>query len=324
MKTWRALRYWLVVAAISAAQSGCRPDADSDSNADPAPETTASALTIVLGAEQRAKLGVSTTSLEQATFEQRVEGIGVVLEVQPIVQIMADLTSAEAAVTQSRAAAARAAALFEADAAVSREVLEMAQRQAASDEASVAVARAEAVVAFGAAAPWLDPARRQQILRQLTDGASAVVRTSFPGGLPEALPVNMTLRPVGDALRRDAWTASRFWLGPADPAVPGPVMLAYVEAAQGLVAGGRVAASIATGSREDGIVIPGSAVVFAGGTAWCYLADGDSFARTAVDLARPLRDGYFQSTGFVAGGEVVTAGAGLLLALETGGGEGED
>jgi hypothetical protein len=73
-------------------------------------------------------------------------------------------------------------------------------------------------------------------------------------------------------------------------------------------------------ARDQGVVVPVSAVVFAGGAAWCFLADGnDLFRRAAVDLGRPIGEGYFQSSEFEAEDTVVIAGAGLLLAREMSG-----
>ena len=67
--------------------------------------------------------------------------------------------------------------------------------------------------------------------------------------------------------------------------------------------------------------VPASAVVLAGGEAWCYVAEADDvLARRRVDLGRPLPQGYFQPSGFMPGEHVVVAGAGLLLAREIGGG----
>jgi len=330
VSTGCTVRGALIAAACALLLAGCdsrsrsMPDA-ADAGEAGAGEAEAGSLGVSLDVEQQARLGVSIARLEAAEFEQRVEGAGTVLEVQPIVEAMASLITAEAAVEQSSAARERAASLFGADAAVSREVLESAVRQAASDQAALDVARARAAVAFGIAAPWLDASRRADILGSLTDGRSAVVRTGFPGGLPAGLPAGISFRRIGASATEATWQAADVWDGPADPAVPGPALMAYVESAAGLVPGTRVTGFFGTGARQSGVVVPTSAVVFAGGAAWCYLADGEGvFLRAAVDLGRPLGGGYFQPTGFDAGDAVVVAGAGLLLAREMSGAEEED
>jgi hypothetical protein len=133
------------------------------------------------------------------------------------------------------------------------------------------------------------------------------------------------LRPVGQRSERDVWRSGDIWLGPADPSVPGPALYAYVDPAADLVSGARLIASFVDGAPQSGVTVPASAVVFSGGSAWCYVAaDDGGFARAAVDLSHPVDDGYFQASGFEAGREVVTAGAGLLLATEVGGADEED
>ena len=111
------------------------------------------------------------------------------------------------------------------------------------------------------------------------------------------------------------------WPGPADPNVPGPTVLALLPVPNGLSAGERLIASVAAGSESDGVAVPRSAVVLAGGEAWSYVQTGDDeLARRRVDMGRPLPQGYFQAAGFEPRERVVVAGAGLLLAREIGGG----
>ena len=98
-------------------------------------------------------------------------------------------------------------------------------------------------------------------------------------------------------------------------------MLALLAAPAGLSYGERLIASVPTGASLAGSAVPASAVVLAGGEAWCYVQEsGEALARRRVDLGRPLPEGYFQESGFKAGERVVVAGAGLLLAREIGGG----
>jgi hypothetical protein len=281
---------------------------------------------VVLDAEEQEKLGVSVAPLRAASYEDRVEGPGVVIDAQSVVQLMTDLATAEAAVRASSSALERARGLFNAGTAVSREALEAAQRQAAADNAQLELAKTKAAVAFGSRAPWLDAKRRGRILAALTDGTAIVVKASFPAGLPDGVPDALGLRRVGAMGAGDSWRATDVWLGPSDPNVPGPVLLAYLGRAQGLVYGERLIASVATGEKVQGAVVPESAVVIAGGEAWCYAArEGDLFVRQGVELDRPTAGGYFQTDdGLEPGQAVVVAGAGLLLARETGGGEQED
>jgi len=283
----------------------------------------------MLDADEQAKLGVMTGVLDAAQYQDRIEGPGTVLDVQPIAQVMADLETAEASVTASAAALKRAEGLYKAGKAISEEALEAARRQAIANEASLALAKTKARVAFGPDAPWLESSRRSAILKKLTDGSGAIVKATFPSGIGESETSGLTIRKLGGSLTAPAWQAASIWTGPADPAVPGPTLLAYIESAKGLTPGDHVTASLPTGKESGGVIVPASAVVIAGGAAWCYAVEnGDHFMRELVDLDHPAGDGYFQASGkssaLNAGTTIVVQGAGLLLARETGGGEEED
>jgi hypothetical protein len=91
-----------------------------------------------------------------------------------------------------------------------------------------------------------------------------------------------------------------------------------------LSTGERLAVRVASGAPLSGTVVPTSAIVLSGGEAWCYVRGDDGFTRRRVDLSRPVAQGYFQQQAFTVGEPVVVAGAGLLLARETGGGAEED
>jgi hypothetical protein len=236
---------------------------------------------------------------------------------------MADLGKAEADARTSEAALKRARELFKIDTAISAETLEAAERQAAGDDAQLRVARARARLSFGAA-PWLGATRREALLAGLSTGSVLVVSASFPAGLPDGQPAALALRRAG-APQGETWNSAELWVGPADPSVPGPTLLALLAEARGLSYGERLLASVATGEPLAGAAVPASAVVLSGGEAWCFVQTSDeAFVRRRVDLGRPLSQGYFQAQGFAAGERVVVAGAGLLLAREVGGGAEED
>jgi multidrug efflux pump subunit AcrA (membrane-fusion protein) len=217
----------------------------------------------------------------------------------------------------------RARDLYRADKTVSAETLETAERQAAADQAQLAVARAHASLQFGAA-PWLGPEHREALLASLARGEMLVVSASFPSGLPAVRPGNLALRRVGREIN-EFWITTEIWTGPSDPSVPGPTMLGLLSTPAGLSYGERLIASVATGPEVAGSVVPASAVVLSGGEGWCYVEESDDvLARRRVDLGRPLAQGYFQASGFEPGEHVVIAGAGLLLARETGGAAASD
>jgi len=325
MKFLSILRPAIVTASLLVL-GGCGMEAEPEDIDDAASAATATALEIELDAAERVRLGVVLEPLREATFEERVEGPALVVDAQPIIAALATRIAAEAAARQSQAASERAAALFGSDAAVSREVLETAQRQAAVDDAALNVARAQALVSYGSGAPWFDAARRTRLVAALSAGEGVVVRATFTGGFPQgAEPAALAFRRVGATDAEAGWRSDDIWFGPVDPAVPGRSLFAYVEPADGLVFGARLVASFGAGAQLRGVRVPAAAIVFAGGTAWCYVAaDEGRFVRIAVDLGRPVADGYFQAQGFTAGVPVVVAGASMLLAAELSGATEED
>jgi hypothetical protein len=282
-----------------------------------------SSAAVALDDDEQARLGIEVADVRAAQFQPSITGLARVVDAQTVIETMSGLAEAETNARTSQSALARSRDLFKLDTAVSAEALEAAERQAAQDEAQLRALRARAALGSGAAAPWLDAARRERVLAALADGSTLLVSASFPSGLGGGGVEGLTLRRVGSAA--DGWTASEAWLGPADPAVPGPAVLALLQAPTGLSYGERLIASVATGTPVAGTLVPSTAVVLSSGTAWCYVRNGDEeFARRRVALDRPLEDGYFQTDGYAQGDRVVVAGAGLLLARELGGGAEEE
>jgi hypothetical protein len=327
--TWKPHRHLLILSCLLALAACGKDGSEADNHEAAAATEGADAIGVALDADEQEKLGVSVAPLEAAQFQGEIEGPGIVLSVQPIAQAVADVATAEAAANASAAALKRAKGLFDAGTAISAEAVEAAERQAVTDAANLALARTKASVAFGANAPWLDAKRRAAILRKLSASSAAVVQASFPAGLGDGQDSTLTIRKVGVAPGGRSWRATDVWIGPADPAVPGPTLFGYVDNAKGLAQGDHIIAAVATSETFDGVVVPASAIVIAGGAAWCYVVENsDHFVRKEVDLGRPSGSGYFQATnqadGLKPGATIVVGGAGLLLARETGGGEEED
>ncbi len=325
----RTLRHILMIAGCVSLLAACGKGADAPADKSSTASDEAEAIGIELDADQQAKLGVTIAPLAATEYQDEITGQGAVVDVQSIAQAIADLTTAEAAATASSAALERAQGLYKADTAISREALEAAKRQAVSDQANLALARTKASIAFGPGAPWLKANRAGEIMKRLASGTAVVFHAAFPSGLDGTEPSALTIRKIGGALDGPSWTTADVWAGPADSTVPGPNLFGYVENAKGLSSGDHVTAAIAAGAKQAGVIIPNSAIVIAGGQAWCYaVMDGNRFVREPIDLGHPASGGYFEpsgaANGFKPGGKVVIAGAGLLLARETGGGEEED
>ena len=311
-------RFVPALALVAIAFGGCGGKGDKPRGESAADESKP-ALGVSLSEEERGKLGVELGDVAAATFQPTLDGPARIVDAQTVVAAMADLDKATAEARTSDVALKRARDLYRADKTVSAETLEAAERQAAGDQAQLAVARARARLEFGAA-PWLGAERREALLASLARGETLLVSASFPSGLPPSRPGNLAVRRLGTQIG-EFWITTEIWSGPSDPSVPGPTMLGLLSTPTGLSYGERLIASVATGPEVSGTVVPSSAVVLSGGEAWSYVQESDDvLARRRVDLGRPVPEGYFQAAGFMPGEHVVIAGAGLLLAREIGGG----
>jgi hypothetical protein len=267
-----------------------------------------------LTSEQVARLGVVTTPVQPARYASRAEGFGVVISHDLVAQAAADLHSAAAAAQLSGAALARAKGLAGGPGALGADAVENAQRQQAADQAAVQLARRKLTSLLGVAFPWKDGAAGE--LEKLADGAHKLLRVTFPAdsavtGTPRTLRVSSI-----DAIAGTAWSVHTVWPAPQDPSLPGHSVFAILTEAT-LAEGARVRAQAEPDSAVAGVVVPEPAVVVSDGQYWCYVRKKDDrYQRIAIDTSRPLGEGYFVADEIAAGDEVVTTGAGLLLARE--------
>jgi len=268
-----------------------------------------------LQAESLSRLGVRMAPLKAKESQPVVTGYGVVIDLEKLAQVDADLATAEAAVKTSRDALERIRKLFERKVAA-RPALDSAENQEAADAAKLALAQRRAMFVLGVHPPWKTPQERASIMARLEHGSVILVHATFPAGRVSATPSELGIaRPLRSPSSIE-WTTSTIWKAPADPAIPGRSFFALVRDTD-LSQGERVVVTARQGNPVPGVVVPASAIVVSEGSTWCYvLVEPDTFARRPVDTRMPEGDGYFVTHGLASGDRVVTAGAGLLLAHE--------
>jgi hypothetical protein len=94
-----------------------------------------------------------------------------------------------------------------------------------------------------------------------------------------------------------------FYRAPADPE---------------LSSGTNVVAYLPIGPVKEGVVIPGSAVVWWNGSAWVYIEKtDDTFQREKVSLTDQVTDGWFVAETFETDESIVVRGAQILLSQES-------
>ncbi len=274
---------------------------------------------VTLKPEEVAGLGITASAAAAVRYQAATSGFGVVLGHDVIAQAVADVATAQAVAAQSRAVLARMQRLAGTPGADSTEARENAARQAAVDAAALRLAKAKSSSVLGQNPPWAGR-EDSKLPGELAEGRAKLVRVTFPlGSVNGRAPQRLWLARLGTAGAGERWTAHGVWDAPADAGVPGRSFFALLQGIE-VGEGERLLAWAAggdSGQAESGILIPSSAVVANDGRYWYYLErQPGEFARTPMDISRPMADGYFVQGGVKRGDLIVTSAAGLLLARE--------
>jgi len=274
---------------------------------------------VTLDAKARERLGIATAQAKALDYQVEARGFGQVMSVDALAQTDADLTVAESAARASQSALERAENLYKADTGVSRQVLEQAEHQAATDAAQLSLAQRKAIATWGHDAPFKDASQRRAMMNKIASGGAALVRATLPQGSMIDAPAQMRVEKLNAGGDDKGWTASQVWSAPADPTVPGRSFYLLIENAKGLLQGDRVRVVGSASDKTKGAVVPADSVLIAEGKTWVYIEEKpDYFVRQAVDITRPTATGYFTPYGVQPGEPIVVRGAAHLLAKETG------
>ena len=273
---------------------------------------------VSLSPEQVQKMGVVAQAAKSVDYTAENQGFGVILAHEIIATAVAELATAEAAERQSHAALTRSQRLAGTPGASAAELDDAAARQSAADGAALALAkqRLSAVVGAGAA---VRPDGGNSTLRDLADGKTQLLRATFPlGALRGAAPRALRATPLDAAPGEIGWALTSVWNAPADPSLPGRSFFALLKGAEAGEGERLLVWAPGAGAAVSGVLVPAAAVIIRDSKYWCYKEKKPgALVRVEVDIGRPLAGGYFVTDGIVAGDQIVTAGAGLLLALET-------
>jgi hypothetical protein len=297
---------------------------------------------VVLTAEERQKLGITTAPAQAITFNDSSTAFGVVLSHETIAQAVADLETAAGAAHLSEIALTRAQKLATGPGALGVDTLETLQKQKSADQAALSLARRKITAVVGVRFPWQGAKGDSAVLDALASGEAKLVRATFPSGVfVGATPKTLRLAPLEEsnlgsasatrardsAAETTSLTASPVWDAPQDTNLPGRSFFALVRKAD-IAEGARFQAlSGEPANGVTGVLVPAAAVVISGGQYWCYVEKkADTFGRVPIVIDRPFGDGYFvnDGVGLSEGDEVVTSAAGLLLAREMNAASGSD
>jgi hypothetical protein len=289
-----------------------------------APEGANVSKGVSLTPEQIEKIALETEAVKAVDYAEEAAAYGSVIPHESIAQAAAELATAEAAEKQSRLALARTQRLTGTPGALSADVEETNVRQLAIDSAALSLAKQRLSATFGQKHPWSN-GRNSELLLQLANGGTQLVRVTFPlGSLQGDAPKTLSISRLGAATGGKRLKVSMVWPAPADASVPGRSFFAVLRTGE-LGEGERVIASGPIGVSLPGVLIPAQAAVISDGKYWCYLEEKPgTFVRTEISSEKPFESGYVVTRGVKAGDKVVTKGAAQLLAQESNSGADAD
>ena len=259
---------------------------------------------VTLPAEQVTKLGIATEPAKTADYTAEIAGYGVVFPHDAIAAAVAELTTAQAAQEQSRAAAARAQRLAGTPGAMSADAVETAARQVATDTAAVVLAerRLSSVIGAGPAGEHRcgtagSGEREGQVAARLIPfGCPAGDHSGQPARRPSR---NEFVRRVAEP-RMDV--CIRSGTHPPMRVCRDAVSLPCSTAGDAGEGERLLVWAPGTGPAQRGVTIPAAALVISAGKYWCYVEQKPgTYVRREVPTDRPLGDGYLVTQGIAAG-----------------------
>lgn len=263
-------------------------------------------------------LGLKTLRIQASPVEGAATIFGVVLDPLPWLDLQGKSRAARQEVLASAAALDAATKALERirimhaeDLGASDKALQEAEARVKSEEARHTTAMAEE--------NRLQAAWKQQGLPSdlgpFTSFRQALLRVDLPLG--QAVPPSLKTLPVKFAGEASLMKAQVLGLAStAGNATGGFALMCRVDAPN-LRPGQPMEAYLPLGTSKTGLVVPGSALLWAEGRTWAYVQRPDGrYERRALRLLFPVSGGYAVETGLRDGDQVVVRGAEGLLAEE--------
>ena len=211
---------------------------------------------------------VTVVPLKGSTQANSIEGTATVLSPDTLIQLDADIRSAKIAADFSKAQLTRAETLFKDKVTVSRQEMETAARQSATDNIQTSLLDVRLRSMWGDGAPFLDKDRRGEFVNKLSKGEINIVRLDFPNS-DAVKPRNVKIAPLSGA---PGSAVETFWPAPqGNQAMPGAAFLGLAASGPGLRQGDRARVTAEAGEAKSGVVIPNGGIVITEGRAWCYI-----------------------------------------------------
>ena len=282
---------------------------------------------IAFDGEAQRRNGLKVEPLTRVVRSGEVQGTGVVLQVQSLLDLrtsysnaLAQFDKAQAGVQATRTEYERLLKLNQDEKTASDKAVEAARAAWQSDEAglrgaeeAVSLAKASVLQRWGTGiSEWLF-ANSPEFLRLLAHQDLLIQVTPPPAG-PFAAPQEISIQAPGGKIVPARFIAP---LTQVDPRLQAPSYLYLAEAQPDLIQGMNVTALLPAGPARAGVLIPTAAVVWWQARAWCYVEQAaGKFTRREVPASNPLPEGWFVTEGYKPGEKVAVAGAQMLLSEE--------
>jgi hypothetical protein len=289
-------------------------------------ENGVSVLTLDPAAQQNAGIETAHPSLPPA--QGSATGYGAVIEAASLADLnnryldaKAQVQTAAAKLAVSRAAFDRAKTLYKDRQNISEAQLQSAEGSFEVDQAALAAAQSHLTTVAASAQQAWGPV----IGKALIDGAALVrglierrdylVKVTLPpGGALAAPPATATAR-LGNGSE-----APLHFVSPAtaaDPKLQGTSYFYIASAESGVLPGLNAMVSMPTGHAPEGVIVPGSAVVWLEGKPWIYLRTGpQTFVRRQIAAEQGAPQGGYVVSGLSADAEIAVRGVQMLLSEE--------
>lgn len=271
--------------------------------------------------------GIAVTTLAGDRRAAETQATGVVLQLQPLLDLktsyngaLMEIAKARAAAKASQAEYARLMQLNQGEKNVSDKAVETVRAASESDaavvqnaEQSLAALKNSIELRWGATvANWIEHGSPQFEALLAQRAYLLQVTATNAGGWTASAQATVQF---SDGAHTTAQLIST--LPQLDPRLQTPSFLYVVPAHAGLIPGINLSVFLPSGPVRNGVIVPYGAVVWWQGRAWCYVEkQAGKFTRGELSTANPTPAGWFESEGIAAGARVVTAGAQTLLSEE--------
>lgn len=276
-----------------------------------APAVAASELIVTFSEKMQKEAGLRSQAAAEMTQPVEIVAPAAVVDAKPLLLLEAELLAVEKSAELSKAQLERVQGRRGNEEAALK-TLASAETQFATDRDRLDAARRRLESQWGEGLSRLDPVPRHQLIESLAAGTQ-LVRVEIPESdtvrRPAAVEIEVETerfvpaKIISYAPKGDSRARSRGLLVSVPPG-GNPIASDSFQRARIRM----------DGELQTGVIIPSGAVVRHAAEAWAYVQTGDDkFIRREVPLEHRLTNGWFVTSGFLPGENLVVAGAARLL-----------